>query len=74
MEKKEAGWCHHIKLVPFYRPGGSTAYRIEPGGEIIMWWVTENLWLIYCSKCYMREGLGLTLVRSSSPLTPEPSA
>jgi len=71
MNRKEYGWCDHLGVTPFYRPGGSTALRVTFGDEVIMWWVNEHLCFMACGRCYARENFNLMTAGSSSLPIPE---
>lgn len=65
MERKEYGWCDHLQVRPFYRAGGSTALYIDHGEPIVLWWLTQEVCVVYCRSCYMKES-GLSLAESGS--------
>jgi len=74
MENKEYGWCDHLHVAPFYRPGGSTALRIMTGGAFVMWWINEKTCVLYCDRCYQIESRPFKIVGSDSLPTPQPPA
>lgn len=69
MEKREAGWCDHLRVSGFYKPGGSTAFRIDCDGRIYTWWINNETMLIVCEECWDKEnpitGPAQDLVRRS---------
>lgn len=52
---REAGWCNHMKVLGFWRPGGSTAFRIEHSGPVYAWWINEEVMVLMCEACYRVE-------------------
>lgn len=59
MEKRDAGWCAHLRVAGFFRPGGSTAFKIESVEPFYLWWVNEQCCVMMCEECY----------RAANPLT-----
>lgn len=59
MENREAGWCAHLRVAGFYRPGGSTAFKIESVEPFYLWWVNDHCCVMMCEACY----------RAANPIT-----
>ena len=54
MDKREYGWCQHVKVTGFYRPNGSTALKIENIEAAYVYWITEKMCHVCCGPCYRR--------------------
>lgn len=52
MERREAGWCAHLRVVGFYKPGGSTAFKIDSPRPFYLWWINEWCCALMCEECY----------------------
>jgi hypothetical protein len=53
--KREYGWCEHVKVEGFFDPIGGTILRITENPVIFLRWKNEQLCVISCSDCYLKE-------------------
>lgn len=61
MEAKEAGWCQHLEVLGFYKPNGSTAFKIRAEGYVYAWWINPTVMVLMCEQCYRKENPFITL-------------
>lgn len=51
---KEYGWCSHVKVLGFVKPGGSTALKIDHGETIYVYALTPAVLHVCCAACWRR--------------------